>query len=71
MLKLWRVIGSLVDYIWFRRSPHSHKNYLIVVASGFVLGEGVMSIITALLKSSGVGVLTCVGCTAGFCSGCK
>ena len=65
-----RVIGSFIDWIWFRRNAGSHRSYLIIVASGFVLGEGVMSIFTALFKSSGVGVWTCAGCAPGFCSGC-
>lgn len=43
---------------------------MIIVASGFVLGEGIFSIFNAILKTIGVGVISCVGCPNGFCSGC-
>ena len=64
------VAGSLLEYVWFNKSPRTHKQYMIVVASGFVLGEGVTSILTALFKTAGVGVWTCAGCIQGLCSGC-
>lgn len=43
---------------------------LIVIASGFVLGEGVVSIISLILRTLGVGVLSCYGCGHGLCGGC-
>lgn len=46
-----RVIGSLVDYLWKKYRPQSHEKYMIIIASGFVLGEGITSIFTAGLKS--------------------
>eukprot|EP01132_Coremiostelium_polycephalum_P000385 gene385-486_t len=49
-----RCIGSLVQYVWKRKYPESFKDYMIIVASGFVLGEGITSIITAIFKIAGV-----------------
>lgn len=43
---------------------------IIVIASGFVPGEGVISIVSLILGTSGVGVVICVGCGPGLC-GCK
>eukprot|EP00026_Physarum_polycephalum_P003986 Phypoly_transcript_04003.p1 GENE.Phypoly_transcript_04003~~Phypoly_transcript_04003.p1 ORF type:complete len:681 (+),score=94.37 Phypoly_transcript_04003:110-2152(+) len=49
-----RVIGSFVDYLWKKKSPLSHEKYMILVASGFVLGEGITSILTAVMKTFNV-----------------
>ncbi|KYR00052.1 hypothetical protein DLAC_03195 [Tieghemostelium lacteum] len=49
-----RCIGSFVQFYWKREYPDSYKEHMIVVASGFVLGEGVTSIITAIMTSIGV-----------------
>jgi len=55
-----RVVGALVHLIWSRRNPTSHSEYMFIVASGFVLGEGITSIVTALLKNPlGVPTWTC------------
>ena len=43
---------------------------LVVVASGFVLGEGVVSVVSLVLRTFGVGVASCVGCGHGMCGGC-
>ncbi|KAI5118103.1 hypothetical protein M0805_005210 [Coniferiporia weirii] len=43
---------------------------LIVVASGFVLGEGVISVVSLVLRTCGVGVVSCWGCVPGTCAGC-
>jgi uncharacterized oligopeptide transporter (OPT) family protein len=43
---------------------------LIVIASGFVLGEGVVSIVSLILRTLGVGVASCFGCGHGLCGGC-
>ena len=51
-----RVGGMLVSEIWLRQSPVSHENFMIVVASGLVLGEGISSLILALIKSISAGV---------------
>ncbi|KAJ7928975.1 OPT oligopeptide transporter protein-domain-containing protein [Mycena leptocephala] len=42
---------------------------LIIVASGFVLGEGVVSVVSLVLKTSGVGVAS-AGMRSGLCGGC-
>jgi OPT family oligopeptide transporter len=49
-----RVIGSAVDFAWKKYSPQSHEKYMIIVASGFVLGEGITSILTAIMKTLNV-----------------
>ena len=46
-----RVLGVLVEWIWRRTSASSHRRNMLVVASGFVLGEGVWSIVALGLKS--------------------
>jgi len=46
-----RVVGSLVEYVWKKKRPLSHEKYMILVASGFVLGEGITSIFTAIMKT--------------------
>jgi hypothetical protein len=47
---------------------------MLVLASGLVLGEGVMAVVTALLKALGMEAATCWGCPAaplaGICGGC-
>jgi OPT family oligopeptide transporter len=51
---LARVLGSVGELLWHKYDPQSHSSLMIVVASGFVLGEGVMSIVAALLKNYNV-----------------
>lgn len=65
-----RVAGGLANYAWKRWDPEGAERYMIVVASGFVLGEGLTSIANAGLKSAGVSWVWCGGCPVGFCSGC-
>ena len=69
-----RVIGGFTSYLWGRASPDHSKRYMIVLASGFVLGEGVISIVTAVLQSLEIGIASCWGCPepaiSGFCGGC-
>jgi len=65
-----RVAGGLANWAWHVLDPEGAERYMIVVASGFVLGEGLTSIVNALLQSNGVGALWCGGCPEGFCSGC-
>lgn len=49
---------------------HDHSTTVIIVASGFVLGDGIMSIATAALKAFNVSPFSCIGCPVGFCQGC-
>jgi uncharacterized oligopeptide transporter (OPT) family protein len=70
---LARLIGGIIEYIYHSRRGSRGKVgdiRLIVVASGFVLGEGVMSIVCLLLRTYGVGVASCWGCDFGMCGGC-
>ena len=45
-----RVLGALLEATWRRTHRRSHRQHMLVVASGFVLGEGVWSIIALALK---------------------
>lgn len=72
---LARLVGGTIEYIYYTRRASRGKDKdgdigLIVVASGFVLGEGVMSIFHLLLRTYGVGVASCWGCDFGMCRGC-
>jgi len=50
---------------------HSGRNLeIVIMASGFVLGEGVASIVTLCLRMAGVGVVSCWGCAEGVCGTC-
>lgn len=48
-----RVIGGLFQLWLEKRHKELHDKYLILIASGLVLGEGVMSIVTASLAAAG------------------
>lgn len=86
---LARLVGGLISLYYTRDNstrsnggggggggPASHLEHfgLIIVASGFVLGEGFSSVVGLLLKSSGYGnPLSCWGCDlggGGYCGGC-
>lgn len=71
---LARLVGGIIEYIYYTRHTSRGKDggdiRLIVVASGFVLGEGVMSVFCLLLRTYGVGVASCWGCGFGMCGGC-
>jgi len=43
---------------------------IVILASGFVLGEGVASIINLCLRMAGVGTVSCWGCAEGVCGTC-
>jgi uncharacterized oligopeptide transporter (OPT) family protein len=43
---------------------------IVIIASGFVLGEGVASILNLILRMIGVGQASCWGCVEGICGGC-
>lgn len=77
-----RLIGGVLELVYHRRlaararaerkAPASASDIrLIVVASGFVLGEGVISVVSLVLKSFGVGAISCWGCVPGACAGCS
>lgn len=68
-----RLIGGVIEYVY--RTRYAKKEgggdiRLVVIASGFVLGEGVVSIVSLLLKTFDVGVVSCWGCGHGLCGGC-
>ncbi|KAG2149094.1 OPT oligopeptide transporter protein-domain-containing protein [Suillus bovinus] len=69
---LARLIGGIIEYVYHKRAAKSGGAdiRLIVIASGFVLGEGVISVISLVLKTYGVGVASCWGCSGGVCAGC-
>ncbi|TFY71162.1 hypothetical protein EVG20_g1855 [Dentipellis fragilis] len=69
---LARLVGGIVEYVYHRRLGDSASGSirLIVIASGFVLGEGVTSIVSLVLRTFGVGVASCAGCGHGMCGGC-
>ncbi|KAG2340741.1 OPT superfamily oligopeptide transporter [Suillus weaverae] len=70
---LARLIGGIVEFMYHQRVAKSARGVdirLIVIASGFVLGEGVISVISLVLKTYGVGVASCWGCSGGVCPGC-
>ncbi|KAJ3808682.1 OPT oligopeptide transporter protein-domain-containing protein [Lentinula aff. lateritia] len=68
-----RFIGGILEYIFRTRYARNGGDIrLIVIASGFVLGEGVTSVISLILKTCGVGVASCWGCgQSGVCGGCS
>jgi len=70
---LARLIGGYIAYRTGKASGTGETPLLaIVTASGFVLGEGVISIVTLGLTSAGFGAVSCFGCGidgGGYCSG--
>ena len=70
---LARLIGGVIEVAWrtcWKSKGRGNDITLIVVASGFVLGEGLISVLTLILRSWGIGVSSCWGCGHGMCSGC-
>ncbi|KDQ59193.1 hypothetical protein JAAARDRAFT_33922 [Jaapia argillacea MUCL 33604] len=68
---LARLVGGVLDYVYRTRIAKDGNDIrLIVIASGFVLGEGVVSVISLVLKTCGVSVASCWGCGHGLCAGC-
>ncbi|EJU04603.1 oligopeptide transporter [Dacryopinax primogenitus] len=66
-----RLIGGIIEYMYYRRVGKGHEGiWLIIVASGFVLGEGTMSVLTLVFKTLGIGAVTCWGCQGGICPSC-
>ena len=71
---LARLIGGIVELVYhryFAQGKHGQDIRLIVIASGFVLGEGVMSVLNLVLRTAGVGVASCWGCGHGMCGWCS
>jgi uncharacterized oligopeptide transporter (OPT) family protein len=68
---LARLVGGLAEYVYRTRLARGKRDIrLVVIASGFVLGEGVVSVLGLALRTFGVGVASCWGCGHGLCSGC-
>lgn len=69
---LARLIGGIIEHIYHARVNRNGGAdiRLIVIASGFVLGEGVVSVVSLVLRTFGVGVISCFGCSPGLCGGC-
>ncbi|BGP17536.1 hypothetical protein JCM10213_004078 [Rhodosporidiobolus nylandii] len=81
---LARLIGGLISLFYTSRRSSSSSSRggashlehfgLVIVASGFVLGEGLASVVGLLLKSAGSGgPVSCWGCGVGgggYCGGC-
>ncbi|KAF9581168.1 hypothetical protein BGW38_001920, partial [Lunasporangiospora selenospora] len=76
---LARFVGGVVSLWWdwhcrrFGHDPNAKfarlgRVFLIIVASGFVLGEGTFSIVNLILKTAGIHSASCVGCYKGMCS---
>ncbi|KAG0149202.1 hypothetical protein CROQUDRAFT_40290 [Cronartium quercuum f. sp. fusiforme G11] len=71
-----RMIGGVIAHFVSRRSvsgTNDPKVRWIIIASGFVLGEGFGSVIGLIARSAGFGPLSCWGCGAGgggYCGGC-
>ena len=70
---LARLIGGYIAYRSARAAGTGETPlFYIVIASGFVLGEGVLSIVTLGLTSGGYGAVSCWGCGVGgggYCPG--
>lgn len=75
-----RLVGGYVAYRTAKSRKDGNGNgsaaetplIVIVIASGFVLGEGVFSIVNLVMKSSGWDAVSCWGCGlggGGYCSG--
>lgn len=69
---LARLIGGIIEHVYHTRVSRGDSGdiRIIVIASGFVLGEGVISIVSLILRTLGVGVISCFGCSPGLCGGC-
>ncbi|KAF8627075.1 hypothetical protein AX17_006414 [Amanita inopinata Kibby_2008] len=66
-----RLIGGVIEYIYrTRHAKDGNDIRLVVIASGFVLGEGMMGIVSLMLRTLGIGVISCWGCGHGQCGGC-
>lgn len=46
-----RLLGSVFEQAWLLLSPDSHAAFMMVTASGLVLGEGCASVVTAVVQA--------------------
>jgi uncharacterized oligopeptide transporter (OPT) family protein len=69
---LARLVGGIIEHVYHTRVSRDGGAdiRIIVVASGFVLGEGVISVVSLVLRTCGVGAISCFGCSPGLCGGC-
>ena len=59
-----RVAGGLIAWVWKKSFPASFgSGSMVIWASGFVLGEGIMSVITSIFRVIGWNAWTCWGLT--------
>ena len=70
-----RLIGGFIEWKYRQHLAKTHSNdakaiRIVILASGFVLGEGVASIVGLVLKMLGIGFASCWGCGSGICSAC-
>eukprot|EP01135_Chromosphaera_perkinsii_P006535 Nk52_evm7s539 gene=Nk52_evmTU7s539 len=72
-----RAFGAFIVWYWSKVDPNSCAKYNVIVASGFVVGEGLISILTASFHSFGVQPLSCMACSKelialgmSMCGGC-
>ncbi|KAG8719972.1 hypothetical protein FRC08_001474 [Ceratobasidium sp. 394] len=72
-----RLLGGIAELLYRRRvrrlraeSQPANDIAIVILASGFVLGEGVASIVGLVMKSFGVGAISCGGCWPGGCPSC-
>lgn len=67
---LARLVGG---YIAYRTRKNGETPLLVIVcASGFVLGEGIISIVGLIMTGAGKGAISCWGCGlggGGYCAG--
>jgi uncharacterized oligopeptide transporter (OPT) family protein len=67
---LARLIGG---YIAYRTRRNGETPLMVIVcASGFVLGEGIISIVGLIMTGAGMRAVSCFGCAVGgggYCSG--
>jgi OPT family oligopeptide transporter len=61
-----RMCGAAAGALLVQRTRLG-ENGVVMVATGFVLGEGVTSLVTALLATAGARPLSCSGCAPGLC----
>ncbi|KAG0294358.1 hypothetical protein BGZ96_001353 [Linnemannia gamsii] len=73
---LARFVGGVISVSWdwyCKKYPDTKyaklgRVFLIIIASGFVLGEGTLSIVNLRLKIHNVHSWTCAGCIEGICT---
>jgi uncharacterized oligopeptide transporter (OPT) family protein len=69
---LARLLGGVVEYVYNTRyvNDGGRDIRLVTIASGFVLGEGVMSVVELVLRTFRINPASCWGCH-GLCPGCS